>query len=593
MEQNSCSQAKTSAWLPDLVSLGYAEPLYASSPAVQASLAAISDPEVHRYIQESDRAALEDRDDEGEPAPTLLATLDLSHWTAIMSVATESGEKGLERLKQAHAVLSAILDRDELEMDEAVRNTRSVEVVLRNANPHENWEAELPALAATNLDGTVSTPLNPLLSRMNIDAAHKAAIEDLTECIQNSQAETERAALEASGKGPSIPFLPPRAVEEQLGNRNHRTWCLSNINFLAPISIPMWKTWAFISDDEVKACEGKALSYEGLLKEGVLIPNAFPLAMFDHHKCTTIAVQVLCKQDMLTVNPRHKKFSSSFWNIQRPYIRCCCEQNAASGCKGTMLWFDHAVWFMLNHLDRFFDDAYPNLAAKFGAFIAWMSTAARVAVRYQITFMTLRRMMEDAALEATVNPTGKLLAKHYEAPGARQIEKYIKPASFSLEMAPSPSPATTKRRKLNMNVAPTDKHYVQPQMRDAPRSGYQHAQARRGRGGYNKNYRPYATDNGKGNQFMNKRGQDHEHRRGQNNNRSHRDSDSRTASNILSPIRQQRGMPEEVILQTPPSMSMLPAAAEFPTSSNTGTSSVVIKPWTSPIKGRILDWSEL
>jgi hypothetical protein len=72
------------------------------------------------------------------------------------------------------------------------------------------------------------------------------------------------------------------------------------------------------------------------------------LAMFDHHKCTTTKVQVLAKQDMLTCPPRHKKYSATFWNCQRPYIKCMCEQDAASGCKGTMLWFDQAMWFLVN-----------------------------------------------------------------------------------------------------------------------------------------------------------------------------------------------------------------------------------------------------
>lgn len=260
-----------------------------------------------------------------------------------------------------------------------------------------------------------------------------------------------------------------------------------------------------------------------------------------------------------------------------------------------MLWFDHAVWYMVNHLDTFFDEAYPNLAAKFGAFIAWLSTAARVAVRYQITFNAIRRMMEDAALEATVNPSGKLLAKHYEAPGARQVEKYIKPASFSLEMAPSPSPATNKRRKLNMNVSPSDKHYIQPQMRDVPRSGYHQGQTRRGRGGYNKNFRAPSGENRRGYSSDFRRGQESEPRRGQGQDPWRGRNEERIIANTQSPVRLLRGMPEEVIEQTPPTKLMPPAAISHPSGSNTGggTSAVVIKPWTSPIKGRILDWSDL
>jgi hypothetical protein len=63
----------------------------------------------------------------------------------------------------------------------------------------------------------------------------------LSKTIQHTQLEVERMALEASGKGPAIPFLPCRAVEEQLSLKAHRTWCLSNINLLALITVAMWK----------------------------------------------------------------------------------------------------------------------------------------------------------------------------------------------------------------------------------------------------------------------------------------------------------------------------------------------------------------
>jgi hypothetical protein len=47
-----------------------------------------------------------------------------------------------------------------------------------------------------------------------------------------------------------------------------------------------------------------------------------------------------------------------------------------------------------------------------------------------------------------VNPNGRFLAKYYEAPGARIVERLIRPAKFSLDMAPSPSPTTNKKRKF-------------------------------------------------------------------------------------------------------------------------------------------------
>jgi hypothetical protein len=87
-----------------------------------------------------------------------------------------------------------------------------------------------------------------------------------------------------------------------------------------------------------------------------------------------------------------------------------------------MIWFDHAIWFMLNSLDRFFDSRYSSVAAKFGAFLTWTSTAGLVAVRMHITFMAYRKLMETAAVELAASPIEKLLAKYGEAPSARQVE---------------------------------------------------------------------------------------------------------------------------------------------------------------------------
>jgi hypothetical protein len=121
--------------------MSYNDLLPAPSPAVQATLSSMVGPEIHSYIQDTDNASLLDKDDDGEHAPLLLSTLDLSHWTSIMHVSTLEGgmEKALTRLKEAHSVLAALLEKDEMELEEATNNTRVVETALRAANAHEDW----------------------------------------------------------------------------------------------------------------------------------------------------------------------------------------------------------------------------------------------------------------------------------------------------------------------------------------------------------------------------------------------------------------------------------------------------------------------
>jgi hypothetical protein len=312
------------------------------------------------------------RIEDGEHAPLLLATLDLSHWTSIMFVSTQDDgvEKALARLREAHSVLANLLEKDDLDLEEANSNTHLVETALHLSNPHEDWSARPHP---TRIGDTSST-LHPILGRLNIPQAHQATIEDYSECIQTTQLDQKLAASDSSGKGPSIPFLPSRIVEVRLNTRSHRTWCLNNINLLAPIPSSIWKIWANLSKSEVKACKEKALSTSSLLVEAHPIANAFPLALFDNHKCSTTAIMLHVKQDVLTCPPCHAQYTSKMWNCRCPYLRCTCSQNAKNGCRGNMIWFDHSIWFILNNLDRFFDSHYPSLAAKYGAFITYVGT---------------------------------------------------------------------------------------------------------------------------------------------------------------------------------------------------------------------------
>jgi hypothetical protein len=118
--------------------------------------------------------------------------------------------------------LEQLLKKDEMEYDEAMHNTRTVENALRIANPREDW-SDLPPPVDLSKANENSPNLHPLLSQLNIAPAHKATIEDFSENIHSTQSEMDMASLEDAEKGPTIPFLPSRAIEEQLASRSHKT----------------------------------------------------------------------------------------------------------------------------------------------------------------------------------------------------------------------------------------------------------------------------------------------------------------------------------------------------------------------------------
>jgi hypothetical protein len=260
----------------------------------------------------------------------------------------------------------------------------------------------------------------------------------------------------------------------------------------------MWKTWAHVSTEEVEALKANAVYKTGILKDGLDIPNAFALSMFDHNKCQSTDVRIHTKQELKTTHGRDPKFSSALWNVQRPYMKCSCRGEIRGGCKGDIIWFDQAVWYIINHLDSFFNDEFATLQQKFKAFLVWLTEAGRMAIRHQITFNHSRDLMIEAAVQYAHDPNARLLPEYPEkAAGIRYIEFLMKPAHFSAAHS-AMSSATKKARTVNLNVSPDAGALAQTGTHGHGRGG-----TRGGRGGYNRNYHsgqtPYVRRTGQPN----------------------------------------------------------------------------------------------
>jgi hypothetical protein len=95
IQATDSSPNQSSGWHPDLVALGYSDPLFVPSPTVQATIACVPDPSFHEFVQTTNKAAFADQDEEGVHAPLLLQTLDLSHWSALMNTVTADPNLGI------------------------------------------------------------------------------------------------------------------------------------------------------------------------------------------------------------------------------------------------------------------------------------------------------------------------------------------------------------------------------------------------------------------------------------------------------------------------------------------------------------------
>lgn len=435
--------------------MGYGTPLPAPIPAVQATLSAVDLPNLHKFVQETDTAALSECEEEGGHTPLLLDSLDLALWTSIFVTATTDPDKSVANLHRAHARLADLLLEDERE---AIR-MEGLAIKLENALKAANEDA-LEAVSSRNLipppnteTGSASNT-HPLLAKLRISPADRTALEDFNENIQCSQSEKDKTTL-VHTKGPIVPLKPPRCVELLVTECHHKMWATGNTNLLAPITIPMWKTWAGLTDADVENFRKQALNNIGVLRAPIDLLPAFSLNMFEHSKCTTTEVKLHTKQDLPTGYNRKDSHLSELWNVQRPYMRCLCSPKANSGCKGSIIWFDHAIWLMVNKLDMFFANQ-PTNTTRLAAFMLWLSGAARVAVKAAVVFQLGREQMIRAAIQLAENPNQKLLADLNDAPLAGKIERLMKGPKFSLSHPASPSqaPSPYKRQRLNLNASP-------------------------------------------------------------------------------------------------------------------------------------------
>lgn len=402
-------------------------------------MASIASANFHDTVQRLDMEALADTNEEGLHAPTLLEVLDLRYWTMLLDSCLHSEEKGMRKLQELFDELPNILATDDQDLERMSIQTKLIDEALLNANPEVKnvtdngsipGKSRLLVIGSTPTRDVVSQRPKSLLSRLPIPDDEKDSIIQFCAEITANQAAADLDKLEASGLGPSVPWLPPRQLELRLGGLENRMWMHPNINHLAPISIEMWKCWASLSDQEMAIAISNAVNNEQPLKNGCKLTAAFPISAYDPKKCNiTEGVHIRTRQDLPLGLQRDKKHRQNWWNVNRPFIRCGCPLNGPKeACTGKMIWFDHAVWCMIHNLDIFFP-AKGHLCSKYAALIGWLETAARDAVKASVTFAHIRALMIEGALEFAANPKSKLLAKHGDGAGIRKIERMIRPSS--------------------------------------------------------------------------------------------------------------------------------------------------------------------
>lgn len=203
-------------------------------------------------------------------------------------------------------------------------------------------------------------------------------------------------------------------------------WKIPCITHPPPISIPIWYQWAGLTASDLTKCWERAIGGTVISKAHVMSiiwsMKAFATPGLAKYKYMA-PMEVRVKVQLQTDDNRLEMHRSGLFNWHRLYFRCLCMPSSKNGCKGEVLWFDHAVWYILNHLQRFFPNC-DSIRSMFVEFPIFLSTSSD-AVRDQITFMYTRELMIEAALEQHDKPQAKLLTSYGVTEGTLQIERLI------------------------------------------------------------------------------------------------------------------------------------------------------------------------
>ncbi|CAM6082443.1 unnamed protein product [Calypogeia fissa] len=230
---------------------------------------------------------------------------------------------------------------------------------------------------------------------------------------------------------PYVPVLPPRHLEWESSKVDGCLWKIKNINNLAPISLEMWQAWGTINSEEVLQCRERALNAVTLCDKAPVFISKWPMTIFGapKYKCK-IAAGAKIRGPLDTKTTRLTEHKSKLWNWMRPYFRCSCYYKAA--CNGQLIWLDHAVWYMLNHLEEFFTAS--TIQGRLVMLIKFLSGDARCMVLDHITFLYIRDFTIEATQELIDHPQTRFLTRYGVSRGVRMVEALVKLGLFFEEL---------------------------------------------------------------------------------------------------------------------------------------------------------------
>ncbi|KAL2621145.1 hypothetical protein R1flu_001350 [Riccia fluitans] len=399
--------------------------------ASQVTLASIPSKAVHNLIQQLDRTAVEANRQtlldsvNSQPecsAALLLENLGIDQWFQLQVTFSVNGEEAAKALiLKYHNDLPTLLELDQMEEIRAEKHAGMIGTVLNwvDLNRNSTPVGDGTLGEKTNVDVLSQVRANPLINFLVFSSEEQAVYNESLDLLNVSSA-NELAARTDEGEL-YVPTDNARMIEYKVSEKNAMMWKIPNMNNLAPLTLEMWQKLIHASDTEQRDCLHNALN--GVTQSKMLtMKDTVKMACFrDKYRCSEL-VGIRVKTAIATGSSRVPKHKSILWNWLRPYIRCNCRSDGKheanrTKCKGEMLWFDHAIWYMYNHLGDFFPQS--TIQGRYMAFLIFLGDEARPAVLAHLTFLHARKLMIDTAMEVFANPKARTLPEDGDAYGVR------------------------------------------------------------------------------------------------------------------------------------------------------------------------------
>ena len=107
-------------------------------------------------------------------------------------------------------------------------------------------------------------------------------------------------------------------------------------------------------------------------------------------------------------------------------MKCACKfLDTRAPCESSIIWFDHAVWYILNHLENLF----PSKPVEFHLplICSWLGGQAKNMVLAQIAFVHFRNFMLGTLKELRGDEPGTILTTYGNFKGIKTISAILNP----------------------------------------------------------------------------------------------------------------------------------------------------------------------